>query len=152
MGPTAGDAAPQPGEVEFDLVGPGGAALVVPVRINGSGPFPFVLDTGATVTCLDEALVKELSLPDAPGAVAIGGGLGGIGSMRLVALESVALGEALVRDLQGCAVDLAPMQKAGLDVRGLLGLNFLRAYRLTVDFARRTVRVERPGGEPVEHQ
>ena len=138
-----GDAAPQPGEVPFELVGPGGAALVVPVRINGAGPFPFVLDTGATVTCLDEALVTELKLPDAPGAMALGGGVRGVGRMRLVLLESVALGEATVQDLQGCAVDLAPMQKAGLDIRGLLGLNFLKAYRLTVDFGANTVRLER---------
>jgi hypothetical protein len=147
--PTGGDAAPQPGEVAFDLVGPGGAALVVPVKVNDAGPFPFVLDTGATVTCLDEPLVKELSLPDAPGMVAIGGGLRGFGSMRLVSLESVALGDASVRDLQGCAIDLGPMRKAGLEVRGLLGLNFLRSYTLTIDFSRRTVRVERPGDEPV---
>lgn len=146
--PAGGDASPQPGEVPFDLVGPGGAALVVPVKVNDAGPFPFVLDTGATVTCLDEELVKELALPDVPGMVAIGGGLRGFGSMRLVSLESVALGDASVRDLQGCAVDLGPMQNAGIAVRGLLGLNFLREYRLTVDFPRRTVRVERPDSEP----
>ena len=148
VGPTAGDAAPQPGEVPFELVGPGGAALVVPVKINDAGPFPFVLDTGATVTCVDETLVKELSLPDAPGMVAVGGGLRGFGRMRLVSLESVALGDASVRGLQGCAVDLGPMQKAGVEVRGLLGLNFLRTYILTVDFPRGTVRVERSGEGP----
>lgn len=143
VAPPSGGAAPQPGEVLFELAGPGGAALVVPVRVNGAGPFPFVLDTGATLTCVDEALVTELGLADAPGAMAIGGTVRGLGRMRLVVLESVAVGEASVRDLQGCAVDLAPMQKAGLDVRGLLGLNFLKAYRLTVDFGASTVRLER---------
>jgi hypothetical protein len=34
------------------------------------------------------------------------------------------------------------MQK-GLDVRGLLELNFLKAYWLTVDFSASTVRLER---------
>jgi|GEM_PF-3917599 len=37
------------GEVEFALAGPGGAALLVPVFVNGEGPFDFVLDTGATL-------------------------------------------------------------------------------------------------------
>ena len=143
VAPQGGDAAPQPGEVRFELAGPGGAALVVPVSINGAGPFPFVLDTGATLTCIDETLVTELKLPDVRGAVAFGGGIRGLGRMRLVVLESVALGGATVRDLQGCAVDLAPMRTAGLDVKGLLGLNFLKAYRLTVDFGTNIVRLEK---------
>ena len=145
--PTGGDAAPQPGEVKFELAGPGGAALVVPVQVNDAGPFPFVLDTGATVTCLDESLITQLELKDTPGTVAFGGSIRGLGRMRLVTLASVTLGEATVRNLQGCAVDLSPMQKAGLDVRGLLGLNFLKQYRLTVDFPARVVRVERPAKE-----
>lgn len=137
-----GDVAPRPGEVPFELAGPGGAALVVPVRVNDAGPFPFVLDTGATLTCLDEALVRELDLPDATGPVALGGGIRGLGRVRLVELDSVALGDATVRDLRGCAVDLAPMRQAGLDVRGLLGLNFLKGYRLTVDFNAGSVRLD----------
>jgi predicted aspartyl protease len=141
-----GDVAPEPGEVRFELAGPGGVALVVPVRVNGAGPFPFVLDTGATLTCIDETLARELALPDAKGTVALGGGIRGIGPMRLVALDSVALGDATVRDLRGCTVDLTAMRTAGLDVRGLLGLNVLREYRLTVDFARRIVRLDDPSG------
>ena len=148
--PPGGNVAPQPGEVAFELAGPGGAALTIPVRINDAGPFPFVLDTGATLTCVDETLVKELALPDAAGAVAFGGGIRSVGPMRLVRLDSVSVGDATVRDLRGCAVDLAPMRKAGVEIRGLLGLNFLRAYRLVVDFPRSTVRLELtpPAGEP----
>ena len=140
-----GSAAPQPGEVRFDLAGPGGAALVVPVRVNDAGPFPFVLDTGATLTCVDEMLVSELQLPDASGTIAFGGGIRGMGRMRLVNLKSVQVGDATVADLQGCAIDLAAMRQAGLDVRGLVGLNFLRAYTVTLDFERRTLRLDRPG-------
>lgn len=144
MQPTGGDVEPQPGEVPFEMSGPGGAALTVPVRINDSGPFPFVLDTGATVTCVDETLADELKLPEPVGTIGVGGGLEGLGRMRLVSLDSVTLGGATVRNLRGCAVDLASMQKVGLDVRGLLGLNFLREYRVTLDFARQTVRLEPP--------
>jgi predicted aspartyl protease len=140
--PTGGDAAPGPGEVQFELAGPGGAALVVPVRVNDAGPFPFVLDTGATVTCVDQVLVSELKLPTAQGMIGVGGSIAGVGRMQLVSLDSVALGDAIVRNLQGCAVDLAPMRQAGLEVRGLVGLNFLKNYRLTVDFDARTVRLE----------
>lgn len=148
VGPREGNRAPEPGEVAFDLAGPGGAALVVPVRINEAGPFPFVLDTGATVTCVDDALARELELPEAAGTIAVGGGVRGLGRMRMLEIDAVSLGDATVGNLQGCAVDLSPMQKAGLDVRGLLGLNFLRAYRVTIDFTAGTVRLDPPADGP----
>jgi predicted aspartyl protease len=144
IGSQPGRVDPAPGEVSFELAGPGGAALVVPVEVNGEGPFPFILDTGATLTCLDEALVMALDLRDAPGTVGVGGGLQGFGRMRVVSIDSVAVGEARATDLLGCAVDLSSMQQAGLDVRGLLGLNFLKAYRVTLDFTARTVRLDPP--------
>lgn len=147
IGPTRGNADPEPGEVVFELAGPGGAALTVPVKVNGAGPFPFVLDTGATVTCVDDSLVRELSLPEARGTVAFGGTVSGFGRMRLIHLESISVGNATVGGLQGCAVDLAPMRKAGLAVRGLLGLNFIREYRVTIDFPDRAVRFEAPEGK-----
>ena len=141
-GPTRGEADPDSGAVLFDLAGPGGAALTVPVKVNGEGPFPFVLDTGATVTCVDDSLVRDLSLPEVSGALAFGGTISGLGRMRLISLDSISVGEATVRELRGCAVDLWPMRTAGLDVRGLLGLNYIREYRLTIDFADRSVRFD----------
>lgn len=138
----------RPGEVQFKLAGPGGAALVVPVAVNDEGPFPFVLDTGATLTCVDQALADELKLQDAVGAVGYGGGIRGMSAMRLVSIESVAFGSARVTELNGCVVDLQPMQKAGLDIRGLLGLNFLKAYRVTIDFEKQIVRLEPPAAAP----
>lgn len=148
--PSGGRAAPEPGEVQFELAGPGGAALVVPVTVNGEGPFPFILDTGATLTCVDEALVKELDLGEVQGVTGLGGTIQGMGRMRLISLGTVALGEATVHELRGCAVDLSPMRQAGLEVQGLLGLNFLRAYRMTLDFAGKTVRLESPSGAPAD--
>ena len=55
-----------PGEVNFELAAPNDAAIIVPVKINGKGPYKFVLDTGATFTCIDQKLVDELKLPECP--------------------------------------------------------------------------------------
>ena len=118
---------------------------MVQVGINGQGPFPFVLDTGATVTCVDERLAAELELPEAAGTIAVGAGIGGAGTMRLVRLESVEVGDAAARGLHGCVLNLEAMNKAGLDIRGLLGLNFLKSYLVTIDFERSTVRLQPPG-------
>ena len=42
-----------------------GRLLIVPVTLNGAGPFPFLLDTGATCSVVDEALADRLRLPRA---------------------------------------------------------------------------------------
>ncbi len=39
-----------------------GGRPMVDVRINGKGPYAVILDTGANVTAIDEALVNELGL------------------------------------------------------------------------------------------
>src|SRR6202035_2976061 len=37
--------------------------VVIPVSINGAGPFNFLLDTGATNSDIDRRLADQLSLP-----------------------------------------------------------------------------------------
>lgn len=39
-----------------------GGRPMVDVRINGKGPYPVILDTGANVTAIDDALVNELGM------------------------------------------------------------------------------------------
>ena len=39
--------------------------IVVPVTINGAGPFDFLVDTGSTDTIIDRKLAEELHLPSA---------------------------------------------------------------------------------------
>jgi hypothetical protein len=51
---------------------PNGAAILVPVKINGQGPYTFVLDTGATFTCIDQKLVDQLKLPETRGQIGVG--------------------------------------------------------------------------------
>lgn len=121
--------------VPIRLAGPGGAALVVPVRINGGGPWDFVLDTGATFTCVDQALADSLQLPESQGRLGVGTGVtGGPGSMRLVEIDSLSVGDARAEALTGCAIDLSQFRSMGLEARGLLGLNFLTSFRVTLDF------------------
>lgn len=131
--------------VAFDLAGPGEAAVVVPVEINGEGPFPLVLDTGATLTCLDESLAERLGLPEARGRLGVGVGVGGEGGrMRLVEVESLRVGDATAEGLTACTLDLSGFGDVGVDAQGLLGLNFLRSFRVTLDFQEERLLLERP--------
>lgn len=124
------------GEIPFELAGPGGAALIVPVYLNGQGPFDFVLDTGATITCVDQAIAQQLELPKARGVVGVGAGAAGAGQMQLVTLDSLRIGAAKAGRLSACALDLSHTGRVGLEIDGLLGLNFLRSFRVTLDFER----------------
>src|SRR5580692_9603373 len=46
--------------------------IVVPVTINGSGPYDFVLDTGSNSTMLDQKLAEELALPRGSDTTSLG--------------------------------------------------------------------------------
>lgn len=49
-----------------------GTVVVAAVRIDGQGPYPFLVDTGAAVSVIDPSLAKSLNLPHAkafPGAL-----------------------------------------------------------------------------------
>ena len=124
------------GEVAFELAGPNDAALLVPVYLNGQGPFDFVLDTGATFTCVDRDVAQRLQLPERTGALGIGAGVGGAGRIRLVRVDSLRVGASRALDVTACELDLAQVEQIGLEVDGLLGLNVLKEFRMTLDFER----------------
>lgn len=132
------------GEVPFELAGPGGVALVVAVHVNGGGPYQFILDTGATVSCIDEQLASALQLPDVQGVLGTAAGVGGEGRLRLVSIDSLSLGGVRAHELQACVVDLQHLGGMGLDVDGLIGLNVLREFRVTLDFERNVVTLQEP--------
>ena len=132
-----------PGEVRFEMAPPNDAAIIVPVKINGKGPYKFVLDTGATLTCIDNKLVEELKLPEWKGQFGVAVLTPGEGSTRLVSIESLEVGNAKATKLQACTIDLQPMQKMGLDAKGLVGLNFLKPYRMSIDFEKRILKLEK---------
>lgn len=144
-GPVAEPTATKPGEIPFEVAGPGGMAIVVPVHINGKGPYNFVVDTGATFTSVDAALADELGLQAKPGAIGFGSGVGGSGSMRIVEIDSLEVGSASAKDVTAAVLDLSGFKKTGVDVNGLLGLNFLKNYRATFDFERSVLSLDTPG-------
>lgn len=132
----------KPGDIAFELAEPNDTAMIVPVMINGKGPYDFVLDTGATLTCVGETLANELQLKQPRGVLGRGASIGGSGNMRLVQIETLRVGETEVTDVLACAVDLSNVRQLGLDVRGLLGLNVLKQFRVTLDFDRKVMRLE----------
>lgn len=129
-------------EVAFRLLGPNGAALIVPVHVNGEGPFDFVFDTGATLTCVDRSLVEVLGLEGEPVDTGVGIGVGGAGQVSVVRFDSVRVGRASVSELPGCIIDLGHVEIFGTEIQGLVGLNFMRSYTVTLNFENESLRLE----------
>jgi predicted aspartyl protease len=108
-----------------------GTRPVVAVKVNGTGPYDFLVDTGATVTVLDTALFNELGLR-AEGTAKIISSAGASSQIRSVVkeitLDCLSVGDVAVVSMK------SPM--TGDDyraVRGILGENFLRHFDILFD-------------------
>jgi hypothetical protein len=115
--------------------------VVVPVTINGAGPFNFLLDTGGTQSIIDPKLAQQLALPRA-GQNPRDSLLGPLGStpVTVVHSQSLALAGGEVRGLdllvrtQG---DALPGK-----ARGLLCEDFLSHFDLLIDYRHREVELD----------
>jgi Aspartyl protease len=108
--------------------------IVVEVRVNGAGPFKFMLDTGAARSLVAEDLAREVSAPIvAKSEVVTSAG----SDVRLVArLQSLEMASATANDLLAPVLPAARLAQLGRGVRGLLGQDFLSAFNYTLDYRR----------------
>jgi Aspartyl protease len=118
--------------------------IFVPVRVNGSRPLSFVLDSGSARTLIDRALAKDLGLK-----VSGTGSLQGAGAGRIPIefIENVSLSfpglDSAGYELS--TADLKPLQASlGAKVDGIFGYEFLRRFAVTIDYEARALTVARP--------
>ena len=111
--------------------------VVVPVSVDGQGPFLFRIDTGSSVSlALDAALANQLGLVRA-GEASTG-----------FAIESLELGGATFRDVAATVRDSAsaavavPAGSPVPLVQGVLGFPFFHDVLLTIDYAAGTVELQ----------
>jgi hypothetical protein len=123
--------------IHVRLTGP--SLVVVPVSINGRGPYDFLFDTGSTATMIDERLATDigLTLGERTTIVSI---QGGETTMLTAEADRVSVGAAEVRRLKlGIVKSLASVPAK---VRGVLGEDFLRHFDLLLDYRRRTLQFD----------
>lgn len=104
--------------------------MTVPVMVNGRGPFPFVIDTGANRSVVSDALAVQLGLPSS-GLLRIKAATGEAktGSVRVA---SLVVGRRRLTDF------LAPvLQVDNLGALGMLGIDAVSDQRLVMDFRRK---------------
>lgn len=116
--------------------------VVVPVFVNGKGPYDFALDTGASSTMISLELAPEFGLATEDIRQVTGGG-GSVNAAR-VQLSSLAVGAARQENLTAAASDFFTQLNAALGsmLQGIVGYNFLRHYRVTLDYPRAALSLE----------
>ena len=110
-----------------------GYRIILPVVINHTGPYPFLLDTGTGSTIVDPLLATELHLKTQGPADVDGVSFSTHDSFAYLDLleagsHSVAHDLVVMHDLQ-------PLQAADLHFRGIVGGDFLAHFDVLMDYA-----------------
>jgi hypothetical protein len=110
----------------------GRSQIAIPVTINGSGPYEFMVDTGSQLTIIDPALASQLRLePEgSTGLTAVSSSL----QTQLVMPETVEAASHSVSRLLAAVGSLGQNQATHPDVRGILGETFLAHFDLLIDY------------------
>jgi predicted aspartyl protease len=117
--------------------GNGGTLVYVPMKVNGHGPYEFVLDTGSSNSSVDRSLVRRLGLPRTGQQHPVQG-VTGSGMVPVVRVHHWTLGGVAMHGTSLSVVDL------GIGVGGLLGSDELcRFGNVNLDFRHNKLVIQR---------
>ncbi|MFL6515177.1 MAG: aspartyl protease family protein [Chthoniobacterales bacterium] len=129
--------------VRFRLAGGAQPLILVPVEVNEHGPFDFFLDTGAGTSLLSLELASKLNVKVLGSKQ--GQSAGGAVSVSLAKVDSVAVGTARLPEVDVGIVDLKQIGAAvGAKIDGDLGYNFLKSFRISIDYEKCQLRLDDP--------
>jgi predicted aspartyl protease len=121
--------------------------IAVDAKVNGEGPYPFVVDTGAPMTVLDWKVAESLGV-----LVQSAGEVGGAGEGR-VKLGSAPGIRVSIGDLrfQPKKMEIIPLNETlspaeGRDIIGLIGGDVLERFACEFDFEHSALRLHEPKG------
>lgn len=109
--------------------------LTVPVMIEGTGPFNFMIDTGSQATAVTHEINAVLRLNSLGTATLVG--MASTRDVAIVEVESLKVGRHEVFDL------VAPvLSRTHVGADGIIGLDSLQDFRVLLDFREGTIAVE----------
>lgn len=110
------------------------ARMTVGVSIDGRGPFPFIVDTGAERTVISSELARTLSLQ--PGRMVTVHSMSEVSDIATVVIPALQVGSRSIEDIHAPA-----LSRENLGASGILGVDTLQRQRVTFDFQRREMTV-----------
>jgi predicted aspartyl protease len=114
---------------------------IVKVSMNGTGPYDFILDTGANVTLVSPLLFQKLSIPGGK-SVTIVTTLGESQHQRAM-VEKIAVAGLSVEHLEINTLDGGELGSLKGRIQGVLGENFLKYFDLLIDNEQQTLTLDR---------
>jgi predicted aspartyl protease len=113
--------------------------VIVPVMINGRGPFRFIVDTGANHSTISPGLVQTLGLQPSEAASVVLDGITGSAQVTFVKVDRLQAGEMTI---EGTALPVVSADvMSGAD--GILGAAGFTTKSLMVDFQHNRVAIAR---------
>jgi hypothetical protein len=109
--------------------------LSVEVRVNGRGPYQFVVDSGADTSVVGLRIARDLELP--LGTPVVLNNMTDRNIVDRVHVAELGLGPSIIRNLQ-----LPALREADLGGAGMIGIDALARQRLMLDFEKKLIRVE----------
>lgn len=126
-------AASGPQSTRFTL-GPQGGVLI-PVMLNGAGPFQMLLDTGASHSSVSEELAEALQLPVVARATVQSPA--GDRERLITRIDHLSVGPHEIGVMP--AIIPKPYLAIAGDVRGIIGQDVLAVLRYTIDYRNRQI-------------
>lgn len=133
--PVPDPAAAQPAD-QFDFTEDRTERMTVPVRIGSSGPYRFLVDTGAERTVISQELARQLSLE--PGATARLHSMSEVSDVGTVVIPRLKVSARAFKDINAPA-----LSRNNLGAEGMLGVDSLKSQRVLFDFKKQTMSVSR---------
>jgi hypothetical protein len=109
--------------------------VLVPAMVNGSGPYLFILDTGANRSAISQTLSNRLSLQ--PVAVSNVVTSSGSATAPVIRLQSISLGTHTVTAVLSPVLPDEHIQGVHKHADGIIGQDVLIDAHYTIDFRRR---------------
>jgi len=118
-----------------------GGRSVIDLKVNGKGPYRFVLDTGATTTVVSDELSRELSLTPPAGVqvASVGGGP----APSIVVIHDVRIRSAVLEGVIAAVMPLGSLLKGEKAPRGVLSAANFPSYLLTYDYPGKHISIKK---------
>ncbi len=129
-------------EESFEIVDEEKPIVLTRARVNGKGPYTFALDISSSLTIVSVDLAEDMNLEVTGRKEGLSAGMKV--SILLSKVDSVEVGGAEVRNLQVGIMDLLGLTMVlQKPIDGVLGYNFLKMFRVTLDYPNRKLILER---------
>ncbi len=121
------------------LASPAKPLILLQIYANGRGPFQFAVDTGTSTSAITPELASELDIQGSPidplttGSASVAAATGSLRSFQLggAKVDNFAV---VIADFFGKLSEIV-----GVRLDGIVGYNFLRNYKVVIDYPNETL-------------